>query len=112
MTQLKGVAVEERVRAWGYDPLAGLKYIGDTEKSFDYRHPDGNTHSGKFTFSYNQESGSIDVRHLGCNGCIFTGRELPDGTVTFSPPKGYPSAETFSEEFKILRDKFLEDQRV
>lgn len=107
MPQLEDMTAEERIKGWGYDPLAGLKHIGATEKSFPYLHPDGNTVSGKFEFYYNHETGAIDVNHFGCNGRIFTGKELPDGTVTFNPPQGYPSTETFVEEFTILRDKFL-----
>lgn len=106
MTHLENMTAEERVKAWGYDPLARLKYIGATEKSFPYPY-NGHTYQGRFEFYYKHETGAIDVNHFGCNGRIFTGKELPDGKVTFNPPQGYPSAETFVGEFTILRDKFL-----
>ena len=98
---------KQLIEIWGYDPFAGLKYIGVTEKVFPYRHPDGNTHTGRFEFYYNPQTGDIDVCHAGCNGSIFSGKEAPDGTVTFRPPLGYPDTETFAREFKTVRDKFL-----
>ena len=104
---VKDMTLEERVGHFGYDPLGKLEYIGATDKSYEYRHPDGHTHSGRFEFYYNRQTGAIDVCHLGCNGRIFTGRQISDGEVTFDSAYGYPNAETFAEEFKILRDKFL-----
>lgn len=105
--QLADMTAEQRIEKWGYDPLAGLKYIGRTEKEFNYHHPSLPGAKGRFEFYFNPETGAIDVNHFGCNGRIFTGEQLKDGTIVFRPPWGYPFADIFVEEFKNLRDKFL-----
>lgn len=89
---------------------SGLRYIGTTESVFAYRnvHMPGGTATTRFEFYYNPTTGDIDVCHGGCNGTLFSGKELKNGEVDLAPPSGYPSAETFVKEFKILRDAFLE----
>ena len=87
MPQLKDMTDETRIVAFGYDPLARLKFIGDTKEKFPYLHPGDRTiYSSRFAFSYNRESGDIDVSHSGLNGRVFTGKVLPDGTIIFTPP--------------------------
>ncbi|MBI2637645.1 MAG: hypothetical protein HYW88_01975 [Candidatus Sungbacteria bacterium] len=98
---------EERTILFGYDPLAGLQYIGATDTSFSYFHPTLPGATGRFEFYFNPTTGEIDVNHFGCNGTIFSGKQLPDGTISFSPPRGYPDREVFIQEFMVLRDKFF-----
>lgn len=99
----------KKVERFGYDPNAGLKFIGTTEKSYPYLHPNGNIYSGKFEFHYNLATGDIDVCHYGCNGTLFKGQEKSDMAV-FNVPDGYPLSGVFETEFKILRDAFLKKQ--
>lgn len=101
------MTAEERIGSWGYDPLACLRYIGATDTSYRYFHPTLPGATGRFEFYFSPATGNIDVCHFGCSGRIFTGKQLPDGTIVFNPPLGYPFAEVFVKEFIELRDKFL-----
>lgn len=96
----------EKIARFGFDPGAGLKFVGTTKNSYSYLHPDGNTYSGKFDFYYNVATGAIDVCHSGCNGTRFRGHEK-DGAIVFNVPFGYPPAEIFVGEFTAVRDAFL-----
>lgn len=84
---------DEKVERFGYDPNAGLKFIGVVCTPRFTHHGMGDHHDWDIYF--NEATKSIEVCFHGCNGTYYHGTEAADGTTNLP--------EELDEVFRQLR---------